>query len=77
MKNKVDRITVDPKVMTGRPCIRGMRITVTNILDLMAAGHSRKRILAEYPDLENEDLDACLQYAAWLARFEQTDLQPA
>jgi uncharacterized protein (DUF433 family) len=64
MKNQVDRITVDPKVMTGRPCIRGMRITVTNILDLLAAGHSRERILAEYPDLEDEDLDACLQYAA-------------
>jgi len=63
MKNGLDRITVDPKVMTGRPCIRGMRITVTNILDLLAAGHSRERILAEYPDLENEDLDACLQYA--------------
>jgi uncharacterized protein (DUF433 family) len=40
-----------------------MRITVTNVLDLLAAGHSRERILAEYPDLENDGLDACLQYA--------------
>jgi uncharacterized protein (DUF433 family) len=77
MKQNFGRITVNPKVMTGRPCIRGMRITVTNILDLLATGHSRKRILAEYPDLEPADIDACLQYAAWLARFEQSDLQPA
>jgi uncharacterized protein (DUF433 family) len=76
MREDFSRITVNAKVMTGRPCVRGMRITVTNILDLLAAGHSRKRILAEFPDLEPADIDACLKYAAWLARFEQSDLQP-
>jgi uncharacterized protein (DUF433 family) len=64
MNSLLERITVDPVVMSGRPCLRGQRVTVANVLRLMAAGHSRERILAAYPYLEPTDLDACLAYAA-------------
>lgn len=57
------RITVDPEQCGGRPCVRGMRIRVADVLDLYAAGLSAAQILAEMPDLEQEDLRACLQYA--------------
>lgn len=62
--SKLDRISVNPAVMTGRPCIRGLRVTAGNILNLFAAGRSREEILAAYPYLESDDLDACLEYAA-------------
>lgn len=62
----IERITLDPKVMGGKPCIRGMRVTVSVILGLLAGGHTRERILAAYPYLEPEDIDAALGYAAWL-----------
>ena len=58
-----DRITVDPELCGGRPCIRGMRIRVIDVLDLFAAGLSRAQILEELPDLEAEDLTACIQFA--------------
>jgi uncharacterized protein (DUF433 family) len=58
------RITIDPEQCGGRPCIRGMRIRVTDILDLYAAGLNATQILEEMPDLEPEDLQAALQYAA-------------
>ena len=58
------RITVNPKQCGGRPCIRGMRIRVTDVLDLFAADLSAEQILDEMPDLEREDLQAALQYAA-------------
>ena len=74
--NKLDRITINPSVMTGRPCIRGMRVTVGNILNLLAADRSREQILAEYPYLENDDLDACLQYAALRVNEEELELKP-
>jgi len=62
-----DRITVDPEQCGGRPCVRGMRIRVSDVLDLYAAGMSSAEILAEMPDLEAEDLQACLRFAArWL-----------
>lgn len=64
MQNLSNRITVNPKQCGGRPCIRGMRIRVTDVLDLYAAGLSAEQILEEMPDLELEDLQACLQYAA-------------
>ena len=61
------RITIDPEQCGGRPCIRGMRIRVADILDLFAAGLSAEEILEEMPDLEKEDLQAALNYAArWL-----------
>ncbi len=59
-----ERITVNPKQCGGRPCIHGMRIRVTDVLDLYAAGLTAEQILEEMPDLEAEDLQACLQYAA-------------
>ncbi len=64
MQNLSNRITVNPKQCGGRPCIRGMRIRVTDVLDLYAAGLSAEQILEEMPDLELEDLQACLQYAS-------------
>ncbi len=59
-----DRITINPKQCGGRPCIRGMRIRVSDVLDLFASGLSKQQILAEMPDLELEDLNAVLRYAA-------------
>jgi uncharacterized protein (DUF433 family) len=64
---ELDRITFDPEVKGGRACIRGMRITVSLILNLIANGMSRKEILDTYPYLEPEDIQAALSYAAWLA----------
>ncbi|HEU5123490.1 MAG TPA: DUF433 domain-containing protein [Verrucomicrobiae bacterium] len=76
MNELLERITVNPEVMTGLPCIRGMRIPVTTILGLMAVGMSEKEILAEYPDLESEDLKSCIAYGSWLAREREVNLQP-
>ncbi|MFN6117191.1 MAG: DUF433 domain-containing protein [Flavobacteriales bacterium] len=59
----MDRITVDPEMCGGRPCIRGMRIRVVDVLDLLAAGLSRTEILDEMPDLEDADIDAALRFA--------------
>ncbi len=60
----VKRITIDPEQCGGRPCIRGMRIRVADVLQLFAAGLTQEQILEEMPDLEPEDLRACLLYAA-------------
>ena len=59
------RITLDPEVMGGKPCIRGLRVTVGTIVGLMASGHSSEDILMAYPYLESEDLQEALSYAAW------------
>jgi uncharacterized protein (DUF433 family) len=72
--DQLDRITVNPLVMSGRPCVRGLRVTVANVLRLLAAGHSPQRILAAYPYLEPADIDACLHYAAF--RLEDEELIP-
>lgn len=64
---KFNRITVDPQVCTGQPTIRGMRITVSFILKLLASGISIPTILKTYPELEEEDIRQSLAYAAWLA----------
>ncbi len=64
MSDLIPRITINPRQCAGRPCIRGMRIRVTDVLDLFAAGLSAAQILAEMPDLEPEDLSAALAYAA-------------
>lgn len=61
---QIERITLDPAVMGGKPCIRGLRVTVGTILGLLASGHSRERILEAYPYIEPEDIDATLAYAA-------------
>jgi uncharacterized protein (DUF433 family) len=60
----MDRITFNPDQCGGRPCIRGMRIRVKDVLDLLAAGVAETEILADYPYLEAEDIGACLSYAA-------------
>jgi len=65
------RITFDANVMGGRPCIRGMRVTVGTIVGLVAAGHTTEQILKEYPYLEAEDIAEALAYAAW--RVEETE----
>lgn len=61
---KIERITIDPAVMSGKPCIRGMRVTVANVLRQLANHRTAEEILASYPYLEAEDIDACLAYAA-------------
>ena len=69
---KLDRITFDPNVMGGKPCLRGMRVTVGTVVGLVAAGHSRQEILQAYPYLEDEDIRQALAYAAW--RSEEIEL---
>lgn len=59
------RITASPEMMGGRPCIRGIRVTVGTVVGLLAAGHSREEILRLYPYLEPEDITEALAYAAW------------
>jgi uncharacterized protein (DUF433 family) len=66
------RITFDPEVMGGKPCIRGMRVTVGMIVGLIASGHTKQEILEMYPYLEAEDIDEALQYAAW--RVEEIEV---
>ena len=68
---KLERITVDPHVCTGKPCIRSLRFPVSRLLGLMASGETRDSILAAYPYLEAEDIDEALRYAAFLA-YEET-----
>jgi uncharacterized protein (DUF433 family) len=71
---KFDRITVDPAVCTGKPCIRGLRFPVARLLGLLAAGESRESILKSYPYLEAADIDQTLRYAAFLAEDETVEL---
>ncbi len=63
-----DRITFDPNVMAGKACIRGMRVTVSLLLNLVANGMDAEEIVAAYPYLEVEDIHQSLRYAAWLAQ---------
>jgi uncharacterized protein (DUF433 family) len=65
-----DRITFDPKTMGGRACIRDMRIPVSVIIGQIAHGATVDKILADYPDLEPEDIKQALEYAAWLTQEE-------
>ncbi len=64
MDSPLSRITIDPELCGGRPCIRGLRIRVTDVLELLAAGQTPEQILGEYPYLEPEDISASLLYAA-------------
>ena len=64
MKSRLNRITIDDAQCGGRPCIRGMRIRVTDILELLGAGASIEEILQDYPYLEHEDVLAAIEYAA-------------
>ena len=63
----LSRITRNPEVMGGKPCIRGMRVTVGAIVGLLAAGRTNKEVLDAYPYLEQEDISEALSYAAWRA----------
>ena len=69
---ELDRITIDPDIMGGKPCIRGMRVTVGAITGLIASDVSFQEILELYPYIENEDIKAALSYATW--RTEEFDL---
>ncbi len=71
---KFERITVDPTVCTGKPCIRGLRFPVSRLLGLLAAGQEKEEILKAYPYLESEDIDEALRYAAFLAEEETVDV---
>ncbi len=66
-----ERITFDPAIMGGMACIRGMRITVSVVLSLIASGMTSKEIIEDYPDLEEDDIKECLRYASMLAKERQ------
>jgi uncharacterized protein (DUF433 family) len=68
----MSRITRDPEVMGGRPCIRGLRVTVGTVIGLLASGHSIEKVLEDYPYLERDDVRAALSYAAW--RVEEAEV---
>lgn len=70
--NQLTRITFNPNVMGGKPCIRGLRVTAGTIVGLIASGHSSDEILKLYPYLEEEDIPEALAYAAW--RAEEVEL---
>lgn len=67
MQNTLSRITINPNVCKGKPCIREMRFTVVQLLELLASGMSFTEILDDYPYLEKEDIEACLLYASKIA----------
>lgn len=71
---QLDRITQDPQVMGGKPCVRGMRVTVGMVVGQIAAGHNVDEILADYPYLEHEDVMQALRYAAWRAEEREVML---
>ena len=73
----LNRITRSPDVMGGKPCLRGMRVTVGMLVGQIGAGHSIEAILAEYPYLEREDILQALRYAAWLAEEREVTLPRA
>ncbi len=70
---KFERITIDPNVCTGKPCIRGFRFPVSRLLGLLASGETKESILQAYPYLEAEDIDEALRYAAYLAEEETVE----
>jgi len=70
---RLDRITQDPQIMGGKPCIRGMRVTVGMIVGQIGAGHNIDELLADYPYLEREDILQALRYAAW--RMEEREIE--
>ncbi len=73
----LDRITHDPAVMGGKPCIRGMRVTAGMIVTQIAAGHTAEELLTSFPYLEREDIVQALQYAAWMMEEREVVLAGA
>jgi uncharacterized protein (DUF433 family) len=74
---ELNRITQQPGVMGGKPCIRGMRVTVGMIVGQIAAGHTPEELLADYPYLEREDITQALRYATWRVEEREVDLASA
>lgn len=72
--NTLERITFDPAVMGGKPCIRGLRVTIGTLVGLFAAGRTKGEILKAYPYLEEADLQQALAYAAWRAEEMEVPL---
>ena len=71
---QLQRITIDPAICTGKPCIRGLRFPVSRLLGLLASGQTKESILNAYPYIEPEDIEAALQYASYLADDETIEL---
>jgi uncharacterized protein (DUF433 family) len=71
--NLIDRITIDPSICHGKPCIRGLRYPVETVLELLAGGMTVEQILADYPDLERDDVFAALTYAARLTHVKRNE----
>ena len=71
---ELNRITINPDICHGKPTIRGMRIMVSDILEMLAGGMTREEILTDYPYLEKEDIEESLRFAAKLATYRQYDL---
>jgi uncharacterized protein (DUF433 family) len=76
MNSLLSRITIDPEICHGKPCVRGLRYPVTTLLELLSSGMSTEEILADYEDLEREDLLAALEYAARLSDVKRVALAP-
>ena len=74
---RMNRITCNPEIMGGKPCIRGLRVTVGAVVGLIAAGHDKTDILKLYPYLEEEDIEQALSYAAWRVEEIELPLVPA
>ena len=74
---QLGRITQDPEVMGGKPCVRGMRVTVGMIVGQIGAGHTIEQVLTDFPYLEREDVLQALRYAAWLAEDREVTLPRA
>lgn len=70
----IDRITIDPKVFGGKPCIRGLRFPVSKVLDLIASGMTTEEVLEDYPYLEAQDIRQSLKYAAWVVQEEHVEI---
>jgi uncharacterized protein (DUF433 family) len=77
MPDVTTRIVIDPKILVGKPVIRGSRIAVEFVIDLLAEGWSNQQILANYPHLKQEDIAACLQYAGSILKQERVYPIPA
>ncbi len=69
-----ERIVRDPRIMGGKPCVRGTRVTVGMIVGMLGSGYDSNKLLAEYPYLSREDIHEALRYAAWLSEERELDL---
>jgi len=76
-RERLNRITVNPDILQGQPCIRGLRIPVRLILKLLASGKTSEQIIADYPEVEGEDISQCMAYAAWLASEHTLPIRPS